>query len=182
MNRSLVRHPDSEGKAVTGITVAAARAEGGRLGLAFTMEGDIEEIAFPPKRRARRADDLWQHTCLELFIGSVEPPYFEFNLSPSTEWAAYRFAGRREGRSDIAIPSPTISTGLIAGAMMTLATLELAKLAELVVEDRWRVGLSAVVEEKNGAKSYWALAHPPGQPDFHHPDCFVLELPPPDPL
>ena len=25
--------------------------------------------------------------------------------------------------------------------------------------------------------SYWALAHPPGKPDFHHPDCFALELP-----
>jgi len=22
------------------------------------------------------------------------------------------------------------------------------------------------------------LAHPPGKPDFHHPDCFALELPP----
>lgn len=181
MNRSLVRHPDSEGKAVTGITVAAERAAGGRLALAFSMEGDIDEIAFPPKRRARRMDDLWQHTCLEAFIASVGPPYLEFNLSPSTEWAAYRFAGRREGRSDIVIPAPMISVGLIAGAMMTLATLELAKLAELAFGDRWRVGLSAVVEEKSGAKSYWALAHPPGQPDFHHPDCFVLDLPPPVP-
>ena len=36
----------------------------------------------------------------------------------------------------------------------------------------------AVIEEKDGTKSYWALAHPPGEPDFHHPDCFALDLPP----
>jgi hypothetical protein len=43
----------------------------------------------------------------------------------------------------------------------------------------WQLGLSAVVEEAGGGKSYWALAHPPGQPDFHSPDCFALELAPP---
>jgi len=41
-----------------------------------------------------------------------------------------------------------------------------------------KVNLAAVIEEADGAKSYWAHAHPPeGPPDFHHPDCFVLELP-----
>lgn len=40
-----------------------------------------------------------------------------------------------------------------------------------------RLGLSAVIEEKGGRKSYWALAHPPGKADFHHPDSFVCELP-----
>jgi hypothetical protein len=41
------------------------------------------------------------------------------------------------------------------------------------------LGLSAVIEEKDGTKSYWALAHPPGKPDFHHKDCFALTLPAP---
>ena len=39
------------------------------------------------------------------------------------------------------------------------------------------IGLSAVLEQQDGTKSYWALAHPPGAPDFHHPDCFVARLP-----
>lgn len=43
-----------------------------------------------------------------------------------------------------------------------------------------RVGLSAVIEETDGTKSYWALRHPPGPPDFHHPDCFAVELAAPD--
>jgi len=40
----------------------------------------------------------------------------------------------------------------------------------------WRLGLSAVIEEKNGRKSYWALMHPAGKPDFHYADCFVHEF------
>ncbi|HZF44227.1 MAG TPA: hypothetical protein VEZ48_12550 [Sphingomonadaceae bacterium] len=42
-----------------------------------------------------------------------------------------------------------------------------------------RLALSAVIEESAGRKSYWALAHPPGAPDFHHPACFAAELPAP---
>jgi hypothetical protein len=43
----------------------------------------------------------------------------------------------------------------------------------------WRAGVSAVIEEADGTKSYWALAHPPGEPDFHDPESFVLSLPAP---
>jgi hypothetical protein len=40
-----------------------------------------------------------------------------------------------------------------------------------------RAGLSAVIEEKDGTKSYWAIAHPAEKPDFHDPACFALPLP-----
>ena len=33
-----------------------------------------------------------------------------------------------------------------------------------------------VIEEVSGRKSYWALKHAPGRPDFHHPDAFALEV------
>jgi hypothetical protein len=33
-----------------------------------------------------------------------------------------------------------------------------------------------VVEDEAGAFAYWALKHPPGKPDFHHPDAFALVL------
>ena len=44
---------------------------------------------------------------------------------------------------------------------------------------RGRMGLSMVIEELDGTKSYWALAHPPGAPDFHHPACFAHQVEPP---
>ena len=60
------------------------------------------------------------------------------------------------------------------------ARLELGDL-DMLAGQTWHVGLTAVVAARNGDKSYWALDHAPGQPDFHHPDCFALELPPPTP-
>jgi hypothetical protein len=39
-----------------------------------------------------------------------------------------------------------------------------------------QLALAAVIEDGNGRLSYWALGHPQGKPDFHHPDGFTLEL------
>jgi hypothetical protein len=49
---------------------------------------------------------------------------------------------------------------------------------ELAEAGDWQLNISTIIEEANGRKSYWALAHPPGKADFHNPDCFVLHLPP----
>jgi len=42
--------------------------------------------------------------------------------------------------------------------------------------DAARVALASVIEAGDGTLSYWALRHPPGKPDFHHPDGFVLGM------
>ena len=34
------------------------------------------------------------------------------------------------------------------------------------------IGLSAVIEEEGGVKSYWAISHHGDEPDFHDPACF----------
>jgi hypothetical protein len=43
--------------------------------------------------------------------------------------------------------------------------------------DRLRLSVAAVLEDRRGALSYWALAHPSERPDFHHPHSFVFWLP-----
>jgi hypothetical protein len=49
-------------------------------------------------RPPRRADELWRHTCCELFLAERgRAGYHEFNFAPSTEWAIYRFQAYREG-------------------------------------------------------------------------------------
>jgi hypothetical protein len=58
------------------------------------------------------------------------------------------------------------------------ASLELDRLLSLPRDAVWHLGLSALIEERNGRKSYWALAHPPGKADFHHSDCFAHEISP----
>jgi hypothetical protein len=42
---------------------------------------------------------------------------------------------------------------------------------------KYDLSLSIVLEETDGTKSYWALAHCSDKPDFHAPDCFVGRLP-----
>jgi tRNA modification GTPase len=54
--------------------------------------------------------------------------------------------------------------------------LELEALIALGEEARLSLALSSVVESAQGELSYWALRHPAGKPDFHHPDSFALEL------
>ena len=39
-----------------------------------------------------------------------------------------------------------------------------------------QLALAAVIEDHRGRLSYWALEHPVGKPDFHHPDGYTIEL------
>ena len=129
---------------------------------------------------AARSDGLWQHTCFEAFVrGLSGTEYYEFNFAPSTQWAAYRFSGYRSGMCVAAeISAPLIEVRSSPDCFTLQASLELDRLSDLPRRASWRLGLSAVIEDTSGCKSYWALAHPPGKPDFHHADCFAHELSP----
>jgi hypothetical protein len=105
--------------------------------------------------------------------------YFEFNLASSQDWAAYRFSDYRSGRTVARqVGRPGIDPFWREGPQPCAfaAVLELDRLVALPLYEPWHLGLAAVIEERNGRLSYWALRHPPGPPDFHHPDCFALEL------
>jgi hypothetical protein len=129
----------------------------------------VPEVAEEPQR----AEDLWQTTCFEVFLRAPgDDEYREWNFAPSGNWASYDFTSHREGREDADVADPYIRmednlTWWAVGA--TIA-------ADAGVP--WQLGISAILEEKDGTKSYWALAHPPGdKPDFHAPDCFAAKLP-----
>jgi hypothetical protein len=127
-----------------------------------------------PEAAEGRAGGLWQTTCLEAFLRAEgEDGYREWNFAPSGQWAAYDFTAYREGMADAEVgASPYIRME----DNLTWWTLGATIAVEAGPERR--LGLSAVFEERDGSKSYWALAHPPGDsPDFHHPDCFVARLP-----
>jgi len=178
MLRTLLVHPDSVAPAVEAIEAEVERTLASRLQLRFRIHGAIDQLLMPPARAARRADGLWQHLCFELFVQREGGPgYFEFNLSPSSEWAAYRFDGYRTGMRDAQLSSPPrIEAEAGPAAYELRAELDLGGLADLPATEPWRAGLAAVIEEPGGGKSYWALAHPPGKPDFHHRHCFAVEL------
>jgi hypothetical protein len=165
----LVRHPDFLAPELT--VEAQAVRSGAVLELRYGVSGEIAALAVPSPVEPRRADELWRHTCLEAFVQSVGGEgYLELNLAPSRAWAAYHFDSYREGMRDAEV-EPRIEV------RRTADRLELTAAVTLPNEGSWRVGLTAVIEDANGARSYWALRHPPGKPDFHNADCFVLELP-----
>jgi hypothetical protein len=179
--RELLRlHPDFVCPAVTRIAVDAERSRAGRLLLRYVVTGSMAQLRVPPVTASACADGLWQHTCFEAFIrAAAASAYYELNFAPSTQWAAYRFGGYRSGMQALSgIAPPLIETRSGAECCAVEVSLELAPLPDLPRDVAWQLGLCAVIEEVDGRKSYWALAHPPGKPDFHHPDCFACEISP----
>jgi hypothetical protein len=179
--RQLLRlHPASRCSAAEKIEVAITRPRADRLALSYVVTGKIDDVRMPPVVAATRADELWQHTCFEAFVrASSGAGYYEFNFAPSTQWAAYRFSNYRSGmRAAAEINALPIEAQSNPGCYTLQTSLDLDRLSDLPREDLWRLGLSALIEETSGRKSYWALAHPPGKPDFHHPDNFAHEFSP----
>lgn len=172
---ALSPHPSAPHASVRAIEARVARAPDGMLSVTYSVEGDLARVRLPPPRPPRRADGLWQHTCFEAFVApDPGPDYLELNFSPSGEWASYAFSAYREGiaaAEDTAAPAITVTrdgSALIVDAAVCLTRLKGGSPA--------RIALAAVLEESSGSLSYWALQHPPGRPDFHHPLSFTLQI------
>ena len=178
MRLALKLHPDSHCSAVNHIEVDVVRAPPTSLVLRYVVTGMIGNLRLPGRSTPARADELWRHTCFEVFVRALPlAAYHEFNFSPSTRWAAYRFSGYREGRTVASeISNPGIDVQSNARSYQLAAALALDGLESLPSDAIWRLGVSAVIEETSGSISYWALAHPAGRADFHHSDCFAHEL------
>jgi len=130
-----------------------------------------------------RTDELWRTTCFEAFIRPRGgDAYFELNLSPSGDWAAYRFDSYRAGmREANIVGNSDPDVWMENGIRMQDAAFDTSAEPELDFTKGWDIGFSAVIEETDGTKSYWALAHGKGPPDFHNSACFAYHLPPFEP-
>lgn len=174
----LVCHPDTPTSHVAWVhAFVGPGSEPDERVIQFHVHSD-HPILLPPPGECVRADNLWKATCFELFL---RPPgaesYLEFNFSPSSDWAAYRFDRYREGRRDLEVTfDPEIWVSAGDGRYVSL---DIDVDVSSAKSGPTAMGLSAVIEEVDGTKSYWALAHAPGPPDFHNPACFTATLPPP---
>ena len=177
---SLIPHPDFP-CALERIDaeVSWGAGDGGArtLHVRFVAQG-ADELVVPAAQAPSRTDGLWQTTCFELFLRPRQgESYVEFNFSPSGQWAAYGFDGYRAGMHDLELRgNPRVKSERMGDDFGLEVELDLAG----VSPELCRMSLSAVIEARDGRKSYWAIAHPPGKPDFHHPDCFARELPAPE--
>lgn len=176
----LLCHPAAPAPAVRAIRVAVGLTAAGGLTLAYRLEGDLKALRIPAPGPGGPADGLWQHTCFEAFVAAGDgPAYREFNFSPSGQWAAYAFSDYRQ-RDESASPAaaPRLAVRRLPGRLDVDAVLAPALLPPAPAG--YRLGLSAVIEGADGARSYWALAHPAPQPDFHQRAAFRLDLAAPD--
>lgn len=173
MRVALMPHPETPSSPIDRIEVEVKRVGKGTLVLTYRAVGDLARLRIPQNQLPGRADKLWRHTCFEAFVKGEGGSYYELNLSPSSRWAAYRFDGYRTGMADAPLEPWSTQRIELADELKLIAEVMIGGLAS----DPWTLALSAVIEDIDGAISYWALAHPSDKPDFHHPDSFVLELP-----
>lgn len=94
-------------------------------------------------------------------------------------WAAYAFSNYREGGAltDEAL-DPRIAVRRFSDRLELDASISLERLSARYLNSVLILGLSAVIEDADGALSYWALKHPTAKPDFHYRQAFALRLPP----
>ena len=175
---ALACHPSSPSNAVRGITASARIGGAGKLAVRFVLDADMSQVVLPKLRPAARTDELWRHTCFEVFVALPDSDaYCELNFSPSTEWAMYGFVAYRRGMTPIEVRRPPrvavrpTQRGLVLTAVTYLAELPMPQPGSPL-----RAGATAVVEEKDGRLTYWALTHPSALPDFHHRLGFVLQV------
>jgi len=177
--RALLRaHPSTPNEAVRRLAVELRAEESDILAFHYSLEANMSRLRVPSSGVGGRVDGLWKHTCFEAFVASTDVPcYYEFNFSPSLDWAVYRFSAYREGMSLAEIgQAPTISVTRSESGLELKSAVSFAHLPELRDAHRLRLGLAAVIEDDKGALSYWGLRHAPARPDFHHPDGFALEV------
>jgi hypothetical protein len=139
----------------------------------FGVGAPAERFVIAPLTEPWRADELWRTTCFEAFLRPAGADgYREWNFAPHGNWGAYDFSGYREDMTNADVGSPPYIrmednfTWWTVGATIAVEA-----------DEKWELGLSTVLEETDGTKSYWALAHPSENPDFHAPGCFAARLP-----
>lgn len=175
-------HPQTPAGPVRAIDVRVVRHPDGRLALSYRVRGDVMQLLVPETGPVQPGERLWEHTCCECFVARAPGgPYHEFNFSPSGAWAAHGFGAYREGGPlvDPAL-TPDLAVRRSAGGLELDAVIPLDALSAAHRTGMLWLAISAVIETRAGARSYWALWHPHGAPDFHHRDAFVLRVETPE--
>mgnify|MGYP001636531921 CR=1 FL=1 len=174
----LIHHPDTADNTVKSLFIGVkAHYQNGDLTLRYELLGEISQLLIPDMKAACAVDGLWRHTCFEAFIAvEEEDAYREFNFSPSGEWAAYGFDDYRQQNDWQTNDAPPIFCAHGKDQLVLTTHIVQASLPVNPGNKSYRLGLSAVLENRLGELSYWALCHPAGKPDFHHRRGFTLSF------
>lgn len=134
-------------------------------------EFPLENLVWPAKsKKPTRKDELWKTTCVEMFFGAENSTsYVEFNFSPSTDWNSYHFESERAGMKPYDINSDVDSTlDPTTSAQVNFET----ELNMIPTE----IGVTAILQWKDGRTEYYALQHSKDKPDFHNRKDWIWRL------
>lgn len=181
----LLPHPTRGASPLRALSVSGALSASGQITLDYQLHGELLRLRLPePARNPQRRDELWRHTCLELFARrATEVAYLEFNFSPSGDWAAYRFEGYRRGQhpfdqQPLGITVHPLGPGQLRIQARATLPAKPRQATPGAADPQWRLGLAAVIEASDGTVTHWATRHAGAQPDFHAPENFSLGLVP----
>lgn len=153
------------------------RLQNNKINISYRIVGDIDKIQLPGiSVHPSRKDQLWNSTCCELFLGaSNKPAYWEYNFSPSHDWALFSFTDYRKNKTDDpSIAAIDITTNIDNGREFTLNTL--LTIPDALLGHDLDVGVSSIVKDHAGNIHYYALSHPGDKPDFHQRNCFTIHV------
>ena len=166
-------HPDLQ-------VSARFHLDSGLLTIRYEVKGpDVPGLLLPqkePKAPPERKDGLWEHTCFEAFLARpLDSGYWEINVASSRDWNCYRLSNYREG-----LELERRITSIQVNPIQSVSKSQFSLAAEVNLstifpaDDRlkFQLGLTAVIETLDGAKSYWAITHCGPKPDFHLRESF----------
>ncbi len=173
----LTAHPETHSDAIRSVDAQVSVPSPGLLALSYSLRADLTRIRIGSEVTPGPADELWKHTCFEAFIQPEgSRGYYELNFSPTRQWAVYRFSGYREGMTTMVLANPPDIHVQRARDRLDLRVTFPLPVAAGDAMPHLRLAVTAVVEEESGRLCYWSGRHPPGKPDFHHPDGFAFEF------
>ncbi|TKB26138.1 DOMON-like domain-containing protein [Desulfopila sp. IMCC35006] len=171
-------YPFAAGSVTETISISGSIArQSGALHAAFEVQGGLEWVNWlGTSRSTGRCQELWRHTCFELFFAIPgDPAYWEVNLSPNGCWNIYRFTGYRTGMREEAEVDPPVCHVAADGALFSLGC---AIDCQALVDDSadLELAVSSVIQDTRGSISYWAIDHLGPEPDFHNRASFSMVL------
>ncbi|MDQ2692482.1 MAG: DOMON-like domain-containing protein, partial [Chloroflexota bacterium] len=127
-----------------------------RLIVQYLLAGDIHAVSLAEESaNPGRKDELWKHTCFELFLAiKDQPQYWEFNFSPSGDWNVYRIEGYRriDFREETSIQRVQPEIGRRSDSLSLEVVVDLSSIVQ--EGEQIKMGVTAVVRTTDGRESY----------------------------
>lgn len=153
--------------------------QSGALSVTYRIGGAVEHVKYTgAAARPARKNELWRSTCFELFAKLPDSTeYWEYNLAPNGDWNAYRFTRYRgELHPEAQIADIKIATTSSPSGLASLSVK--LPLPSPLLGRKLAIGISSVIEDRDGNVHYFALRHGGTKPDFHDPFGFLIEIDP----